>query len=80
LRNLDRTATDIVTRPIKVIPKEIYGPTIGISNNSLRRTASEGGMEPSSSNHKTGKRIVGTFLNRLKSQKNFTQQNVLERG
>jgi hypothetical protein len=69
-------ATDIMTRPMKVRPKEMYGPTTGNSNSSLRRTASEGGIEPSSSNHKTGKRIVGTFLNRLKSQNNFTQRNV----
>jgi hypothetical protein len=63
--------TDIITRPMKLRPKERYGPTTGNSNSSLRRTASEGGIEPSSSNHKTGKRIVGTFLNRLKSQKQF---------
>jgi hypothetical protein len=60
--------TDIVTRPTQVNPKDKYGPTTGNSNSSLRGSASEGGIEPSSSNHKTGNRIVGTLLNRLKQE------------
>jgi hypothetical protein len=61
--------TDIVTKPIKAKPNEMYGPTIGKSNSILRGSASEGGIVPSSSNHKTGNRIVGTFLNRLKPRR-----------